>query len=68
MESSTKRLAGNYHFVKFTLPKKALVRDWISRGFAMFLLLVMIILGTITMVNLFVVVIISDLSDLQTEV
>ena len=34
----------------------------------MFLLLVMIILGTITMVNLFVVVIISDLSDLQTEV
>ena len=34
----------------------------------MFLLLVMIILGTITIVNLFVVVIISDLSDLQTEV
>ena len=34
----------------------------------MFLLLLMIILGTITMVNLFVVVIISDLSNLQTEV
>ena len=34
----------------------------------MFLLLVMIILGSITIVNLFVVVIISDLSDLQTEV
>ena len=34
----------------------------------MFLLLVMIILGTITIVNLFVVVIISDLSDLQNEV
>ena len=47
---------------------QAFGRDWVSRGFAMFLLLVMIILGTITMVNLFVVVIISDLSDLQTEV
>ena len=34
----------------------------------MFLLLAMIILGTITMVNLFVVVIISDLTDLQHEV
>merc|ERR1712209_333344 len=38
--------------------------DVVSRGFAMFLLLLLIVLGTITMVNLFVVVIISDLSKL----
>ena len=42
--------------------------DVVSRGFAMFLLLLLIVLGTITMVNLFVVVIISDLSKLQQEV
>jgi len=42
--------------------------DVVSRGFAMILLLLLIVLGTITMVNLFVVVIISDLSKLQQEV
>ena len=42
--------------------------DVVSRGFAMFLLLLLIVLGTITMVNLFVVVIISDLAKLQQEV
>ena len=42
--------------------------DVVSRGFAMFLLLLLIVLGTITMVNLFVVVIISDLTKLQQEV
>ena len=42
--------------------------DVVSRGFAMFLLFLLIVLGTITMVNLFVVVIISDLSKLQQEV
>merc|ERR550519_2743263 len=36
--------------------------DVVSRGFAMIILLFLIILGTITMVNLFVVVIISDIS------
>merc|ERR1711953_1505396 len=47
---------------------EAFVADVVSRGFAMFLLLLLIVLGTITMVNLFVVVIISDLSKLQQEV
>jgi hypothetical protein len=47
---------------------EAFGNDVVSRGFAMFLLLLLIVLGTITMVNLFVVVIISDLSKLQQEV
>ena len=42
--------------------------DSISRGFAMFLLLLLIILGSITMVNLFVAVIISDLDRLREDV
>ena len=42
--------------------------DTVSRGFAMFILLLLIILGTITMVNLFVVVVISDLDQLRAEV
>jgi hypothetical protein len=42
--------------------------DTVSRGFAMFLLLLMIVLGTITMINLFIVVIISDLDKLREEV
>ena len=42
--------------------------DTVSRGFAMVLLLLMIIIGTITMVNLFIVVVISDLTKLQEEV
>jgi len=42
--------------------------DSVSRGFAMGILLLLIILGTITMVNLFVVVIISDLKKLREDV
>ena len=42
--------------------------DTISRGFAMGFLLFMIILGTITMINLFIAVIISDVDKLQKDV
>ena len=42
--------------------------DSISRGFAMGVLLLLIILGTITMVNLFIFVIISDLDKLREDV
>jgi len=42
--------------------------DTISRGFAMALLLLMIILGTISMINLFIAVIVSDLAKLREEV
>jgi len=42
--------------------------DTISRGFAMGFLLFMIILGTITMINLFIAVIISDVDKLQNDV
>ena len=42
--------------------------DTISRGFAMALLLLMIILGTISMINLFIAVIVSDLEKLREEV
>merc|ERR1719244_63618 len=42
--------------------------DVTSRTFGMFLLVLMILFGTLTMVNLFVVVIISDIDKLQNDV
>merc|ERR1712106_721809 len=42
--------------------------DSISRGFAMVLLVLLILFGTITMVNLFIAVIISDISQLHADV
>merc|ERR1712062_420879 len=42
--------------------------DSTSRGFAMVLLVLLILFGTITMVNLFIAVIISDISQLREDV
>ena len=42
--------------------------DAVSRGFAMLLLLLLILFGTITMVNLFIAVVISDIGLLKEEV
>ena len=42
--------------------------DSISRGFAMVLLVILILFGTITMVNLFIAVIISDITQLHADV
>ena len=42
--------------------------DSISRGFAMVLLVLLILFGTITMVNLFIAVIISDITQLHADV
>ena len=42
--------------------------DSISRGFAMILLVLLILFGTITMVNLFIAVIISDITQLREDV
>ena len=41
--------------------------DDITRAFAMIILVSLIFFGTITMINLFIAVIISDLNDLQNE-
>jgi len=42
--------------------------DTTSRGFAMFLLVLLILFGTITMVNLFIAVILSDINQLREDV
>ena len=42
--------------------------DTVSSGFAMALLILLILFGTITMVNLFIALIISDIQKLRTDV
>jgi len=46
----------------------AFTEDAISRNFAMILLIILILFGTITMVNLFIASIMSDLKKLESEV
>jgi len=56
---------GEFNFEDFYNTFK---EDSTSRGFAMVLLVLLILFGTITMVNLFIAVIISDISQLREDV
>ena len=56
---------GEYNFIDIYNSYR---NDRISRGFAMILLVLLILFGTIAMVNLFIAVIISDISQLREDV